>query len=521
MNIAEILHSQAQQRFDAPAIIDIYRGIDRVTTFGKLEEASARGATLLLESGLRNGDTVLVFQPMSAELYIALIALFRMEMTAMFLDPSSGRDHIERCCAVRPPVAMIASAKAHLLRLLSPALRRIPLHFSFDSFLPATIAWSRSNRLVPNLSINPCASDTPALITFTSGSTSQPKATVRSHGFLVEQHRVLEQAIHLTPGATDLTTLPVFVLANLASGVTSLIPDADLSRPGSIKAEPVLRQIKRYRPSSVAGSPALIERICDTSESLGNTISGFRYVFTGGAPVFPCHLDRFTATFPGADVIAVYGSTEAEPISRTAMKEMTTADLDAMSAGAGLLTGKPVAEISVRVISPQSGTPLGRLDEKQFSSICLTEGKTGEIVVSGGHVLQGYLNGTGDEETKFRVDGRVWHRTGDSGYFDDRGRLWLMGRTSAVINDEHGELYPFAVECAVSRFSGIARAAVVRRHAKRILFLQLRKDSLIDTDAVSNALSWAQLDEVRMIDEIPLDRRHNAKVDYSRLAKID
>ena len=48
----------------------------------------------------------------------------------------------------------------------------------------------------------------------TSGSTGQPKAAVRSHGFLLEQHRVLERAIHLSPGAIDLTTLPVFVLVS-------------------------------------------------------------------------------------------------------------------------------------------------------------------------------------------------------------------------------------------------------------------------------------------------------------------
>lgn len=520
MNIAEILHQQAQKRPDAAAIIDVRRGKDRITTFAGLEVASARGAALLKTSGLVAGDTVLVFLPMSAELYKALMTLFRLGITAMFLDPSAGREHIERCCKIRPPAALIAAPKAHLLRLISPALRRIPRHFSFDSFLPATIPWSRSNRLQPNLPILPCAADTPALITFTSGSTGQPKATVRSHEFLVEQHRVLDQAIHLTTGAIDLTTLPVFVLANLASGVTSLIPDADLRRPGSIKAEPVLRQIERYRPVSVVASPAFLERICDACETSGNTVSGFRYVFTGGAPVFPNHQERFAATFPYAEIVAVYGSTEAEPIAHIARKELTADDTAAMSAGAGLLVGMPVAEVSVRVISPQWGTPLGTLDENGFSAKCLPAGKPGEIVVHGGHVLKGYLNGVGDEETKFRVNNIIWHRTGDSGYFDVTGRLWLLGRTSAVINDDRGELYPFAVECAVRQLPAVASAALVGRQNKRILFVQPRKGHSIDMAAVRNALAWARLDEVRVFKEIPLDLRHNAKVDYSRLAKI-
>lgn len=520
MNIAKVLQRQAQKRPAAPAIIDMHRGRERVTTFAGLESASARGAALLLETGLVSGDTVLVFQPMSAELYIALMALFRVGMTAMFLDPSAGREHIERCCAIRPPTALIASPAAHLLRLVSPALRRIPRHICFTRFIPGSIPWNRSERLEPHLPITPCEADRPALITFTSGSTGLPKAAVRSHGFLLEQHRVLERAIHLAPGAIDLTTLPVFVLANLASGVTSLIPDADLRRPGIIKAAPVLRQIERHRPVSVVASPAFLERICDTSELSGRTVSGFQYIFTGGAPVFSDHLDRFAATFPGAEVVAVYGSTEAEPIAHITRKELTAADMTAMSTGAGLPAGIPVDEISVQVISPRWGTPLGRLDDSGFSAMCLPRGKAGEIVVSGGHVLKGYLNGVGDEETKFRVNDEIWHRTGDSGYFEHTGRLWLLGRSAAVINDDRGELYPFAVECAARQFPGIVRTALVNRQEKRILFIQPVKGSHIDTIAVRNALVWAQLDDVRELDEIPLDRRHNAKVDYVRLAKI-
>ena len=271
MNIAEILQRQVKERPDAPAIIDMHAGRERVTTFAGLDAASAKGTALLREAGLVEGDTVLVFQPMSAELYIVLMALFRAGMTAMFLDPSAGREHIARCCAIRPPQALVASSKAQLLRLISPALRHIHRHICLSRFMPGCIPWHRADTLQPCQMVTPCTADAPALITFTSGSTGQPKAAVRSHGFLLEQHRVLERAISLTPGAVDLTTLPVFVLANLASGVTSLIPDADLRCPGKIKALPVLRQIDRHRPASVVASPAFLECICGACETSERT----------------------------------------------------------------------------------------------------------------------------------------------------------------------------------------------------------------------------------------------------------
>jgi len=149
--------------------------------------------------------------------------------------------------------------------------------------------------------------------------------------------------------------------------------------------------------------------------------------------------------------------------------------------------------------------------------LCRAGGESGEIVVSGEHVLSGYLHGVGDEETKFRVDGQLWHRTGDSGYFDAQGRLWLLGRASAIINDARGRLHPFAVECAARPLPGVQRAALLGRNGQRILFVQPRRGEQVDTKRLRESLSWAQLDEVRTLREIPLDKRHNAKVDYTRL----
>src|SRR5712692_10870836 len=107
MNIANILQAQSQARPDAPAIIDTSHGRNRITSFGELQQQVTQAAALLWQAGLRPGDEVLVFQPMSAELYVALIALFRLGLIAMFVDPSSGIAHVEQCCALNPPRAFI------------------------------------------------------------------------------------------------------------------------------------------------------------------------------------------------------------------------------------------------------------------------------------------------------------------------------------------------------------------------------------------------------------------------------
>jgi acyl-CoA synthetase (AMP-forming)/AMP-acid ligase II len=521
MNIAHILRQHAAARPDTPAILDVYRRRQRSTTFADLDRAAARAAGLLWRHGLRPGDAVLVFYPMSAELYAALMAIFRLRLVAMFLDPSAGREHIERCCALWRPRALIAGTKAHLLRLWSPALRAIPTNFVIGWPVPGAVRWDACAWTPPRDEIDDCAADTPALLTFTSGSTGQPKAAVRTHGFLLAQHRALADSLHLTPGDIDVATLPIVLLANLASGVTSIIPDADLRAPGAIDPGPVVAQIRANAATSSVASPAFFECLARHCAAHNLTLPSLRKLFTGGAPVFPRLLEQAQQMAPNAEVVAVYGSTEAEPIAHVARHELRPEDHRAMLGGRGLLAGVPVAALRLRILRDHWGSPVGPWTAAEFAAQCLPAGQPGEIVVSGGHVLPGYLHGRGDAETKFRVAGVVWHRTGDAGYLDEAGRLWLLGRCSALIRDGRGELYPFAAETAAYQHPEVRRAALVAHRGRRVLAVECYESGRsVNVDVLQQELNWTRLDEVRLCARIPVDRRHNAKIDYPELLKL-
>jgi acyl-CoA synthetase (AMP-forming)/AMP-acid ligase II len=519
VNIITILQDWAQQQPNAPAIIDAR---DRQPlSFAELEQASGQAAALLQQSGLQAGDAVLIFLPMSAQLYVALLAIFRLGLMAMFVDPSAGPQHLDRCCALHPPKALIATSKAHLLRLRSTALRQIPHQYAIGLPVPGAIPWRRASALPQCEFVADCDSHTPALLTFTSGSTGQPKAALRSHGFLLAQHRALAESLKLAPGQIDLTTLPIFALANLASGVTSLIPDADLRFPGNINAAAVIQQIHAYQPHSTAASPAFLMRLTASAERQRLTLPSFQRIFSGGAPVFPTLLDRLQRLAPQAEISAVYGSTEAEPIAHIARDRMQPQDLAAMVQGQGLLVGVPVPQIQLRISPDRWGQPIPALTADQFAALSLPAGQTGEIVVSGEHVLPEYLHGQGNAETKFRVAEQPWHRTGDAGYLDTQGRLWLMGRCSARIEDEHGTLYPFAVEVAAQQFDGIRRSAIVPHQGQRVLVLELEAGrQSVPVDSLKRELAWAQIQQFVRCPEIPVDKRHNAKVDYPALRQF-
>jgi acyl-CoA synthetase (AMP-forming)/AMP-acid ligase II len=277
-----------------------------------------------------------------------------------------------------------------------------------------------------------------------------------------------------------------------------------------------------HRPVRASGSPAFWGRLADYCERRQIAFPpGLQALYAGGGPVFPPLLDRLAALAPQARVVSVYGSTEAEPIATITRDELDACDIERMRQGFGLMAGPPVPQIDLRILSDASGSRIGQeCTAAELAAGVAGPGEPGEIVVSGEHVSTGYLEGSADHESKFRVDGRVWHRTGDAGYLDSQGRLWLLGRSAARIRDRHGILYPFAIECALSWRRGVRRAAAVAFHGHRLLLVESSRR--LYRESVLADLPGAAFDVVRVWRRrrIPVDKRHNAKIDYPALFRM-
>ncbi len=504
MNLAALLQVQVDAAGKRPALIHGAAWC----SFAGLEDASARGATLLERLGVRPGDHVLVLTPMGLPLYEVLLACWRLGAVALVVDPAAGAGAFAHAVERLQPRVFIGSSTALLLRWLRPVLRRIPrvLATGFPWWYGR---WAGYRRHPPQRGIAPVAPDAPALITFTSGSTGAPKGAVRSHGLLAAQHALIARTLEHQAGAVEMATLPIFALASLASGMTTVIPPVDLGRVGRVAPRPVLAQLHRHGVRSATASPAFFARL------LSGAPLPLRRAFTGGAPVFPGLWARLAAALPAGEAVAVYGSTEAEPIAHAAFSTVSTEDLAAMAAGRGLLAGPVVRETDCRILATRAGEPLGPLSAGAFAAAGCALGEPGEIVVAGAHVLPGYLDGVGDATSKIAVDGRRWHRTGDCGFFDAAGRLWLLGRQRAVITDDHGRCHPFAVEAAACSRAGIRRAACVGRGGRRVLVVE-GDPVAVELDDLRRRFHLDRIVPLR----IPLDRRHNAKVDYPALHRM-
>ena len=506
-NVVDLFRQQAAARPGAPAVVEGTGARRRETSFGALDARGARGAAQLRDAGLAAGDRVLVLVPVSARLYEVLAAVFRAGLVAVVLDPGAGREHIEAAVERARPQAFVGSPTAHLLRLTQPGIRAIPVRFA-TGWAPGAHRWGRGEGSLDPLPVGP---EAPALLTFTSGTTGAPKAAVRTHGLLAAQHAALAAALDLAPGQVDLATLPVVVLANLASGVTTVLPDVDLRQPGAYDVRRVLKQLHVERPTRSVASPAFFDRLL--ARARPGDLDAFRRLDAGGAPVFPDLLDRLGAD--GRTGVAVYGSTEAEPIAHLARADLSDADRQRVAEGGGLPAGRPVDAVDLRIVPDSGGQPLGPFTADAWDALALPAGEAGEVVVAGDHVVPGYLDGAGDAETKVDVDGRRWHRTGDAGRLDADGRLWLLGRCAGASRRASGVVYPLQVEAALRERFGV-RAAFLDLDGRRVVAVEGRGRHV----GMAEAVAWARLDDVVGVRRIPVDRRHNAKVDRAALAAL-
>jgi olefin beta-lactone synthetase len=468
MNILEAFQRQVSAHPDRAAIID---GRGRETTYAELDRRASALAASWRDQGLKRGDRVLIALPLDAGLYAGLAALWRIGAVAVLPEPALGLYGLRQAVAATAPRALLAAGLYRLLPVIAPAVRRIGLRLRLDGGGAA----SEPEDLPPEAA---------ALISFTSGTSGAPKAIVRTHGFLVAQDAAVAPLIDAGGRSEiDLVAFPVFVIANLGQGITSVLPNWRLRDPARADGNAIRAHAERHGVTRLLLSPALAEHLI---------ASGFpakvHTLFTGGGPVFPDLIARIRRLVPALRTIAVYGSTEAEPIAHVEAPDISEADWAEMQSGGGLLAGIPTESARVRI-------------------------EADEIWVAGGHVVSGYLDPAHDGTSKVKDEaGVIWHRTGDAGRFDAQGRLWLRGR----IDGRVGGLWPFEVEARFRLLPGVRRAALCATSRGPAIAIEGDAAFLPAWQEAASSLG-AEIVSVR---RIPMDRRHGSKVDRLALQRL-
>lgn len=473
--------------------------------FGDLAQEVENMSAYFRNKGISKGDRVLVFLPMGIPLYRSILALFRIGAVAVFLDEWVSKERLEVCCKLAKCKAFIAPLKIKILALFSRELRKIPIWFGSDfkkGFAPGAIEDMLERET--------------ALITFTTGSTGIPKAADRTHGFLNAQFSALLEEITPDEGTIDMPVLPIVTLLNLGSGIPSVIADYNSRKPASLKPKRIREQILQYGVNRLIASPYFIEQIAIHAYQFPNKDQQqLQRIYTGGAPVYPDQAKKMMHGYPNSEIHILYGSTEAEPISR-----ITANDLIKQNFTQGLSVGYP-AKVAKVLILPITEDAITITSTQDLLEKALTPNQVGEIIVSGDHVLRRYIdNPDAIRMNKLFIGNQVWHRTGDSGYLDGNGQLFLCGRATSLLYDQKGKiLAPFLWENRLSNIEDIIAGTILKRKNEIIAIIEQKNK--IDINIIrEKILNLYPFDEIIYLDHIPRDPRHFSKIDYGKLKQI-
>lgn len=516
-NLAARLAEVAARHADRAALVEYAGGGVRRISFGELAaQVEALGGGFRA-AGVGPGGRVLLFVPMCADLYALLLGCLHAGGTAVFVDAWADRRRLDAAVAAARPQLFVGSPGAQLLRLLSPAVRGIPRHWWVGRRWLRAGRYARADLAGTAMRVD---ADAPALVTFTTGSTGRPKAAARSHAFLWAQHQALAAHLQPRPDDVDLPTLPVFVLNNLALGVTSVLPDFDPRFPARIDPARIHRQLVAEGVTTSSGSPAFYARLAEWCAATGCRLP-LRALWTGGAPVYP-PLARLLAERVEGRAHVVYGSTEAEPIAGIEAGALVRAS-EQQPAG-GVCVGRPAWGVALRLVRPHDDAL--ELGEGGWAEWEVGAGEVGEVVVAGEHVLGEYLDAP--EETRRHKIGdgaRVWHRTGDAARLDDEGRLWLMGRVGGRVRRAGRVWWSTPPEAAALRVPGVTHAAYLglpdaALGERAVLCVETVSGAAAPTlESVRAAVCPSPVDELRLLRRIPRDPRHASKTDYAALRR--
>lgn len=524
-NVLHLLADSAHRHRDRLALV---HGDDSVT-FGGLWERVGRAAGGYRRAGIEVGDTAIVMAPMSIGLYVAMLGLLHCGAVAVFVDPWIGARRMAAFAALARPRAFVGAPRAHLLRLFHPRLWRMPLAVSLGrrrAPFARRLAELEAGH-VPAPPVAPRTADDSALVTFTTGSSGMPKGADRSHGFLVAQHRALAAALPYRADDVDMPLFPVFALNNLAWGIPSIVPPIDFRRVADFDPDRVATTMRRHGVTTLTASPPFVDRLAGIEEPPAQ-----RRIVAGGAPVTDGQLRAWRRSFPRTEILVVYGSTEAEPVAHLTLEERLAlaAERTTNDRPRGTCVGRPVPEIAARAIAIADGPVT--LGGRGWAAVEVAPGEVGELVVTGEHVCRRYFRSPAAEGRHKIVapDGGVWHRLGDTGYLDDEGRWWLVGRVHSTIDRGGSAVHPLLVEQAAQADDPrIRRVAAVGDGGGRVVVVVEVATTADDTDDESAVrrdvetrlrnvnLSWDEVVVTRR--PLPVDPRHAAKVDHDRLRR--
>ena len=508
-----------------------------VLTFRQLENLTNAYALAFSRRGIVKGTRVLMLLKPGLEFAAAVFAVYKTGAVPILIDPGMGVKNLLGCIRQTLPEAVIAISPAHWLRLLfRKSFPKAGIFFSLGKFSPPGVERLESIVSLDEIhqsrefSFAPADTtlDDTAAIVFTTGSTGPPKGVVYTHRTFQAQVELIRKVYGAGPDYIDMSAFPLFALFAVILGMPSVIPKMDFTRPARVNPENIIRPILDKQIGFSFGSPALWRTVSQYCIDNNIQLPSLKKVLMAGAPV-PAELHRAVKQIIAADgeVMVPYGATEALPVASFTGSEMLAETAGLTAQGKGYCVGYPNPGIDIRIIIP-ADDEIPAWDEQRILPI----NEIGEIVVRGPVVKQEYFNSPRHNRmSAIAADsGSCWHRMGDMGYFDEKGRLWFCGRKNHRVVTPERIYYSVCSEAIFNQHPDVSRTALVGVDGQPVLFVEPRIGKWPENLA-ARAKFISELKELGALHSFtsgiqtfffhrsfPVDIRHNAKIFREKLA---
>ncbi|WP_379923200.1 fatty acid--CoA ligase [Erythrobacter sp. R86502] len=285
-----------------------------------------------------------------------------------------------------------------------------------------------------------------ALQLYTSGTTGKPKGAVTTHGTILSSRDAKAAGAEIrawqmpVPGDVTLLAMPCFHISGTGAGISTMVAGTTSIILPEFDPGKTLDLIQNYNISKIFLVPAALQILLNHPRVAETDFSRLRYITYGASPI-PLDLMREAIRIIGCGFVQMYGMTETSGTIVALDPE------DHVPEGSRRMrsVGKPLAGVEIKVID-EAGAPV-------------PVGTVGEIATRSDRNMRGYWNKP--EATAATIDAKGWLRTGDAGYLDADGYLYIHDRVKDMIISGGENIYPAEVENAIYSHPSVADVAVI------------------------------------------------------------
>ena len=422
----------------------------RSWTYAQLDAARIQAAQALLAAGIASGDRVAIWAQNNAEWVIAGLAIH--SVGAALVPINTRMKGAEAAYILEKSQARLLFCTGDFLGNHYPTLLGEHRPASLEKIVVLCAArsddcaWDEFLAAGADIAADVVAQRSAAVrgdsimdIMFTSGTTGKPKGVITHHDQNIKVIAEWCERMAITTDDRYLIANPFFHAFGYKVGwLGGLLCGCTILPHAIFDAASIIARIEEHKVSVLPGPPTIFISLLDDPALKGGDFSSLRATITGAAAVAPSLIERVRKDLGFDIVLTGYGLTETCGIVSLCNKNDSAQTIVSTC-------GKPVPDTEVRIVNPDNQA--------------VAQGETGEIVVRGYNVMQGYLDNP--DATAEAIDADGWFHTGDVGLLDEAGYIRITDRLKDMFICGGFNCYPAEIENIMAAHPAISQVAVI------------------------------------------------------------